>query len=55
MLYVDVRKKSPERTAPVVFCFLVWDIRDKDRHPPRATIKHGSIYDYYDIMEEIGR
>lgn len=35
--------------------FLVWDIWDKDRQPPRATLKHGSIYDYYDILEEIGR
>jgi len=34
-------------------CF--WDIWDKDRQPPRATLKHGSIYDYYDILEEIGR
>ncbi|CAF1142161.1 unnamed protein product [Rotaria sordida] len=34
-------------------CF--WDIWDKGRQPPRATLKHGSIYDYYDILEEIGR
>ena len=34
---------------------LVWDIWDKDRKPKRATLKHGSIYDYYDILEEIGR
>ena len=51
MLYVD-------------FCFskltikiyvLVWDIWDKGRQPTRATLKHGSIYEYYDILEEIGR
>ena len=34
---------------------LVWDIWDKGRQPTRATLKHGSIYDYYDILEEIGR
>ena len=35
--------------------FSVWDIWDKGRLPPRATLKHASIYDYYDILEEIGR
>jgi hypothetical protein len=35
--------------------FIVWDIWDKGRKPQRATLKHGSIYDYYDILEEIGR
>ncbi|CAM4765861.1 unnamed protein product [Rotaria magnacalcarata] len=34
-------------------CF--WDIWDKGRQPQRATLKHGSIYDDYDILEEIGR
>jgi hypothetical protein len=37
------------------FLSLVWDIWDKGRQPQRATLKHGSIYDYYDILEEIGR
>lgn len=35
--------------------FSVWDIWDKGRRPQRATLKHASIYDYYDILEEIGR
>ena len=34
---------------------LVWDIWDKGRKPQKATLKHGSIHDYYDILEEIGR
>ncbi|CAF0817484.1 unnamed protein product, partial [Didymodactylos carnosus] len=34
-------------------CF--WDIRDKGREPQPATLKLGSVHDYYDILEEIGR
>lgn len=37
------------------FFISVWDIWDKGRQPQRATLKHGSIYDDYDILEEIGR
>ncbi|CAF4229377.1 unnamed protein product, partial [Rotaria sordida] len=32
----------------------VWHIWDKDRQAQRATLKHRSIYDYYDIPEETG-
>jgi hypothetical protein len=39
----------------IKYLILVWDIWDKGRNPQRATLKHGSIYDYYDILEEIGR
>lgn len=38
-----------------LFSFLVWNIWEEGRKPQRATLKHGSIYDYYDILEEIGR
>ncbi|CAF0741448.1 unnamed protein product, partial [Didymodactylos carnosus] len=34
-------------------CF--WDIWDKGRKPQQASLKRGSVYDYYDILEEIGR
>ncbi|CAF1652343.1 unnamed protein product, partial [Adineta ricciae] len=34
-------------------CF--WDIWDKGRQPQPAALKHASIYDYYDILEEVGR
>jgi hypothetical protein len=37
------------------FLSLVWNIWDQGRQPPKATLKHGSIYDYYDVLEEIGR
>ncbi|CAF3914239.1 unnamed protein product, partial [Adineta steineri] len=32
-----------------------WDTWGRRRQPERATLKHGSIYDYYDIVEKIGR
>ncbi|CAF4536552.1 unnamed protein product [Rotaria sp. Silwood1] len=51
--YLRRRNKNLPKLDNYDRCF--WDIWDKDRQPQRATLKHGSIYDYYDILEEIGR
>ncbi len=47
--------KQKKTTLSQSLFFLVWDIWDKGREPQRATLKHDSIYDYYDILEEVGR
>ncbi|CAF3308218.1 unnamed protein product [Rotaria sp. Silwood2] len=53
--FEDVRYERNEWSSHKNEMPLVWDIWDKGRQPQRATLKHGSIYDYYDILEEIGR
>jgi hypothetical protein len=52
---IDAVRATCEYANHSLVVFLVWDIWDKGRRPQPATLKHASIYDYYDILEEIGR
>jgi serine/threonine protein kinase len=49
------RKRGKEGYAPIDYDKCVHDIWSRDEPPKPVDMKAGSIYDYYDIYEELGR
>ena len=49
------RKRGKEGYAPLDYDKCVHDIWSRDEPPKPVDMKAGSIYDYYDIYEELGR